>query len=85
VNATAVKTSTHIYRQEKREPQYRHRERYQSWLRIGTMSGSMRSRWLQLGQWDGGSASDSPRGSRQMQTFRKLPTMAPKTKLVNAQ
>jgi hypothetical protein len=35
---------------------------------------------LHLGQCDGGVMSDSPRGSRQTTTFRKLPTQAPKAK-----
>jgi hypothetical protein len=31
----------------------------------------------QFGQCDGGETSDSPRGRRQMTTFRKLPIAAP--------
>src|ERR1035441_4055653 len=36
--------------------------------------------YLQCGQWEGGDTMLSPNGSRWMQTFRKLPTMAPNTK-----
>jgi hypothetical protein len=37
--------------------------------------GLMRS--PQFGQWDGGETIDSPRGTRQITTFRKLPAQAP--------
>jgi hypothetical protein len=39
---------------------------------------------LHLGQCDGGRTTDSPLGIRAMQTFRKLPTMAPKRKVSTA-
>ena len=32
----------------------------------------------QCGQWEGGNTMDSSRGSRYMQTFKKLPTIAPR-------
>ena len=35
---------------------------------------------LHLAQWDGGVTIDSPLGMRPMQTFKKLPTSAPKMK-----
>src|SRR5688500_2773597 len=45
----------------------------------GTLSYHLR-RLPHLGQCEGGVTSDSPRGSRQTTTFRKLPTHAPKAK-----
>jgi hypothetical protein len=33
--------------------------------------------FLQLGQWDPGQMIDSSFGSRKIQTFKKLPTIAP--------
>src|SRR4051794_25476398 len=36
-------------------------------------------RVLQRGQGEGGETIDSPRGTRQMTTLRKLPTQAPKS------
>jgi len=45
---------------------------------IGMLSrGLIRS--PQFGQCDGGATIDSPRGTRQMTTFRKLPAHAPKS------
>ena len=40
--------------------------------------------FLHLGQCDGGRTTDSPVGMRAMQTLRKLPTMAPKRKVITA-
>jgi hypothetical protein len=41
--------------------------------------------YLQCGQWDGGLTTLRPRGRRWMQTFRKLPTIEPKTKKTTLQ
>jgi hypothetical protein len=43
---------------------------------IGTLS-RVRIRTSQRGQCEGGETIDSPRGTRQMTTFRKLPAQAP--------
>jgi hypothetical protein len=43
---------------------------------IGMLSRGL-IRTSQLGQCDGGETIDSPRGTRQMTTFRKLPAAAP--------
>ena len=56
--------------------QFAQRPRRQHQLRIG-MFWYHRIRALQFGQCDGGLTTLSPRGRRQMQTFRKLATHAP--------
>ena len=56
--------------------QVRHRARSASQLRTGMFSYHDSSR-RQCGHADEGQTIDAPSGSRWMQTFRKLPTMAP--------
>src|SRR3954447_10644590 len=58
--------------------QLRHRPRSTSQETIGTLSRA-RIRSPQFGQCDGGETIDSPRGTRQMTTFRKLPMQAPRS------
>ncbi len=41
-------------------------------------SSVQRSGTRQLSQWEGGRSNDCLRGSRSIQTFKKLPTAAPK-------
>jgi hypothetical protein len=69
-----------MYRGEIGILQLAHLPRNASQLKIGIFC-HQRIRELHLGQCDGGKTTDSPRGARQMTTFKKLATHAPNIKL----
>src|SRR3984957_4962620 len=59
-----------------RSPQARHLAPSRSQLSTGMLS-RLAIGWLHWRQWDLGRTTDSPAGSRTMQTFRKLPSSKP--------
>ena len=59
-----------------RSPQARHAPPSRSQLSTGMLS-RLAIGWLHWRQWDRGRTTDSPAGSRTMQTFRKLPSSRP--------
>src|SRR5688572_12172050 len=76
-----VSSSTRKYRIEIGAPQFWHRPRSHSHVTSGTLR-NQGIEYLQCGQCDGGETTLCSRGSRWMQTLRKLPTMQPNMKIM---